>query len=186
MRNVYPQAGVACVFCDYKQEDTLTATELIASILRQLMLGLSAIPEPIRELYDHYNTGYTRPSDLTSLTSALEAQVGLYPRFYLIVDALDECSTLDATRDQFVSAIRSLATHDHVHILITSRDVLDLSLQFIDEPRIVINAHEDDLRAYITHRLDTEHRLKRLIKADEDLRNDIVAQVIERAAGMYV
>ncbi|KAJ7290078.1 ankyrin repeat-containing domain protein [Mycena rebaudengoi] len=186
MRNVYPHAGVACVFCDYKQEGTLTAPELVASILRQLMLGRSVIPESIRKLYNDFNAGYPRPSDLTTLTGALEAQVRLYPRVYLIVDALDECSTLDATRDHFVSTIRSLATHNHVHLLITSRDVLDLSQQFIGESCIIIGAHEDDLRAYIIHRLDTEHRLKRLVKADADLRNAIVEQVIEKAAGMFL
>ncbi|KAJ7784218.1 ankyrin repeat-containing domain protein [Mycena metata] len=184
MRDRFPQAGIACVFCDYKQQDTFTATELIASILRQLMLGRSAIPESIRKLYDEFNTGYTRPSDMNSLMSALQALV--HPRFYLIIDALDECSTLDATRDQFVSAIRSLANHSKVHILITSRDVPDLSQEFIGETRIVINADGDDLHAYITHRLDTEHRLKRLIKADVDLRNAIVAQVTEKAAGMFL
>ncbi|KAJ7595121.1 hypothetical protein C8J56DRAFT_822328, partial [Mycena floridula] len=186
VRKMYPDRGVACVFCDYKQQSTLTAAELIASILRQIMLDRPAIPKSMKELHEDFIGGYTRTSDLNRLTDALDAHLRLYPHFYLIVDALDECTDSENTRDKFIFAIRLLAKRDHVHILITSRDILDLSLRFVNEPCITIQAHESDLRTYITNRIETENRLTRLIKSDTNLKNYIVEQVIDKAAGMFL
>ncbi|KAJ7581669.1 ankyrin repeat-containing domain protein [Mycena floridula] len=125
---------------------------------------------------------------ITELFTALQTEVLLYSQVYIVVDALDECSESNQARKLFFS------THDqglwslpgHVHLLITSRDILSISQEFDNMPRIFIEAHNQDLETYIQGRVTTDIKLKRLVKEDMALAAEIVEQIILKAAGMFL
>ncbi|KAJ7578114.1 hypothetical protein C8J56DRAFT_869025, partial [Mycena floridula] len=173
--------GVVYLYCDYAQRTNQTTTELLGSILKQLVHNQRAISKQLISL--HEASRNTRPS-LSDLQRALEAQVAVYSSVYIVVDALDECSDIDATRETFMDALQSLPAT--VHLLVTSRDIFSIAQQFLGKPRIEVRARDEDLRTYIKGRLVSESRIARLLKGDAEFQEEIISQVISKAAGMFL
>ncbi|KAJ7578078.1 hypothetical protein C8J56DRAFT_1111897, partial [Mycena floridula] len=173
--------GVVYLYCDYAQRTNQTTTELLGSILKQLVHNQRTISKQLISL--HEASRNTRPS-LSDLQRALEAQVAVYSSVYIVVDALDECSDIDATRETFMDALQSLPAT--VHLLVTSRDIFSIAQQFLGKPRIEVRARDQDLRTYIKGRLVSESRIARLLRGDAELHEEIISQVISKAAGMFL
>ncbi|KAJ7125944.1 hypothetical protein C8R44DRAFT_668259, partial [Mycena epipterygia] len=147
------------------------------------MIDSPSIPESVKSLHSAFTSRRTRPCSLIDLVVALRAQLQLYSRVYLVVDALDECLE---NRDNFIGEIRSLMNIGRLQVLITSRDISTIGEQFTDDPRIDVLAHEEDICSYIVQRIRTEKRLKSLLNGDISLEQEIIAQVTEKAAGMFL
>ncbi|KAJ7125963.1 hypothetical protein C8R44DRAFT_617862, partial [Mycena epipterygia] len=178
-----PGVGVICIFFDYNQLSLQTPAGIVGSILRQLMIDSSSIPESVKSLHSAFTSCRTRPCSLIDLVTALQAQLQLYSRVYLVVDALDECLE---DWDNFIGEIRSLMNIGCLQVLITSRDISAIGEQFTDDPRIDVLAHEEDICSYIVQRIRTEKRLKSLLNGDISLEQEIIAKVTEKAAGMFL
>ncbi|KAJ7574967.1 ankyrin repeat-containing domain protein [Mycena floridula] len=178
-----PGVGVACIFFDYNQSTSQRGPEIIGSVLRQLLVD-SSIPQSLESFHAAFKANKSLPTSLTPFMVALQGQLQLYSRVYLVVDALDESS--ERMRDDFLFNIRSLTESGHLHVLITSRDIPSITHEFVNDSCIKIWAHEDDVQTYISLRIQQERRLKSLIRGDLDLKNEIVLQVTEKAAGMFL
>ncbi|KAJ7125958.1 hypothetical protein C8R44DRAFT_780796 [Mycena epipterygia] len=165
-----PGVGVAYIFFDYNQLSSQTPVAIMGSILRQLMIDSPSIPESVKSLHSAFTSGRTRPSGLTDIVVALQ-------------DALDECSD---DWDDFIAEIRSLMTTDCLQVLITSRDISALGHQFTNDSRIDVLAHDEDVRSYIAERMRREKRLKTLLNGHTSLEQEIVAEVTQKAAGMFL
>jgi ankyrin repeat domain-containing protein 50 len=178
------RVGVASVFCDYNNTKEQTPAELLYSIVRQLLVKSSNLTD----LRTVFTSGKSRPNDLKIIEASMHTVMAAYARVYVVVDALDECPETENSRDTFVSKLRSSMIHSkHLHILITSRrNILPTALGFTesDYSCIDISAHDDDLKTYITGRLRTEYRLKRVIHGDTVFEENIGAQVMEMASKM--
>ncbi|KAJ7581693.1 hypothetical protein C8J56DRAFT_250116 [Mycena floridula] len=182
-----PKIAVICIYFDYKRQEEQTPTQLLGSILKQLVQQHPSISDHLVTLHQSCLSRSAHPS-ITELFTALQTEVLLYSQVYIVVDALDECSESNQARKLFFS------THDqglwslpgHVHLLITSRDILSISQEFDNMPRIFIEAHNEDLKTYIQGRITTDIKLKRLVKEDMALAAEIVEQIILKAAGMFL
>ncbi|KAJ7577786.1 hypothetical protein C8J56DRAFT_869577 [Mycena floridula] len=179
-----PDVGVTCIFFDYNTSSSQSVADIFGSILRQLIISSSSISESLKSLHTAFKSGQSRPTSLSALGVALQAQIQLYSHVYLVVDALDECSV--NIRDDFISTIRSLADSGHLNVLITSRDISTIAQEFMNEARINVRAHDEDVLSYISYRIEHEKRLKTIVKEDAVLKKDIVTQVTEKAAGMFL
>ncbi|KAJ7125981.1 hypothetical protein C8R44DRAFT_618022 [Mycena epipterygia] len=178
-----PGVGVICIFFDYNQSSLQTAAGIMGSILRQIIIDSPSIPESVKSLHTLFSSGQACPSGLSDLVSALKAQLQLYSRVYLVIDALDECSE---DQDDFITELRSLMDTSSIQVLITSRDISTIGHQFHNDSRINVLAHHEDVCAYITQRIQKEKRLKSLLNGDISLEQDIVTKVTEKAAGMFL
>ncbi|KAJ7112303.1 hypothetical protein C8R44DRAFT_677276, partial [Mycena epipterygia] len=175
--------GVTYIFFDYNQSSSQTPPAIMGSILRQLLIDSPSVPESVKPVHALFTSGRTRPSGLSDLVIALKAQLQLYTRVYLVVDALDEYS---ANRNNFIAEIRSLMDTGGLQVLITSRDISTIKHQFQNNSCINVLAHHEDVCSYIAERMQREERLKTLLNGDTSLEQDIVAKVTEKAAGMFL
>jgi hypothetical protein len=91
---------------------------------------------------------------------------------------------LERNRELFLGLAKELSPF--VRFFITSRPHLDLVTTFPGLLRIDIMADESDVRAYLSHRINTHHRLSRLTVQSPNLRDEIIDTVHKRADGMYV
>ncbi|KAJ7572901.1 hypothetical protein C8J56DRAFT_805942, partial [Mycena floridula] len=178
-----PDIAVVYIYCDYNHAGQHTSTQLLGSIVKQLVERRPFIPLNLLSLLKSCSAQKTPPSS-PELMNILHAEVHSYSHVYLVVDALDECS--EEARDLFTSrtpwqGLRALS--ETVHLLITSRDIPWIAQAFRDEPRIQIQAHMDDLRTYIKGRTK---RLKALAKDDQSLEAEIIEQVTAKAGGMFL
>ncbi|KAJ7576491.1 ankyrin repeat-containing domain protein [Mycena floridula] len=179
-----PDVGVACIFFDYKTSSSQSVTDIFGSVIRQLLIDCSDIPNSLKSLHTSFQSRKSRTTSLDAMAAALQSQIQLYSRVYLVVDALDECSV--DIRDDFTSTIRSLTESGHLSVLITSRDIPTIAQEFTNETRFDVRAHDDDVLSYIRYRIRRESRLKTMIKRDATLEPEIVTRVTKKAAGMFL
>ncbi|KAJ7591985.1 ankyrin repeat-containing domain protein [Mycena floridula] len=177
-----PGVGVAYIFCDYRQSSIQGATDVIGSILRQLLINSEEIPGLLHSIHDCYKAVPPQPRTLHDFTTALEAQIQLYSRVYLVIDALDESSS--KTRDILISTVHRLAESGHLHVLVTSRQTI--GDEFANDSQIHIWANDGDIRRYITQRIRDGKELQKVVNGDETLQDEIINKVTEKADGMFL
>ncbi|KAJ7582105.1 ankyrin repeat-containing domain protein [Mycena floridula] len=179
-----PDVGVAYIFFRYNEANTQDIRALVASILRQLLIG-DTIPDGLKPLYNSFKDKRPLSQDLNMLVNALDSQIHSYSNVYLVVDAFDECT--EDIREDFLSRLRPLTGSNRLHILVTSRPLLSIESQFEDDQRINVRAHDDDVRAHILHQIRKHKRLKDLVKGGgAGFEDEIMGQIIEKAAGMFL
>lgn len=80
---------IAYIYCNYK-EPNLTAVNLVANMLLQLLRENTEISPEIITLYDTHSKQHTRPS-LAECSKLLKSEVRRLSKCFIVVDALDEC-----------------------------------------------------------------------------------------------
>ncbi|KAJ7591860.1 ankyrin repeat-containing domain protein [Mycena floridula] len=177
-----PGVGVAYIFCDYRQSSIQGAIDVIGSVLRQLLINSKEIPGSLHSIHNCYKAVPPQPRTLHDFTTALEAQIQLYSRVYLVIDALDESSS--ETRDELIKTVRHLAKSGHLHVLVTSRQTI--GDKFVNDSQIHIWANDGDIRRYITQRIRDGKELQKVVNGDEALQDEIINKVTEKADGMFL
>ncbi|KAJ7581603.1 hypothetical protein C8J56DRAFT_759141, partial [Mycena floridula] len=178
--------AVAYIYCDYTQQKDQTSIQLLGSILKQLVQRHRSLSDPLMTLYEQCSSRHAIPT-VAELIAAIAIVITTYSRVYLVVDALDECS--ERGQRIFSSTdpncgLRSLL--GKLHLLITSRDIPCISDELIGQPSLEIEAHTEDLAAYIKDRIAHSDKLLNLVRSDPPLELEIIIQVISRAAGMFL
>jgi hypothetical protein len=166
---------VLCIYCNYKEQIAQTVSNLIASLLRQLVQDRSVISDDIKMFYERHQYRGTSPT-LDEYTHVFNSEIGTYSKVFIVVDALDECPD-DGTRAHLLEELQSLS--GIVNLLVTSRELSSIAQHFEGTNRLNIRATDQDVRKYIEARIASVPR--RHLKA---LREEIVAQVVEKAQGM--
>ncbi|KAJ7582146.1 ankyrin repeat-containing domain protein [Mycena floridula] len=166
------RVGVAYIFFRYNEANTQDITALVASILGQLLIG-NTIPDWLKPLYDSFkDKRLALNQDLETLVNALDSQIQEYSDVYLVVDAFDEC--MEDIREDFLSTFRPLADSNRLRILVTSRPLLSIE-------------NDDDVCTHILDQIRKHKRLEKLVKGDQTrFEDEIVEQIIEKAAGMFL
>jgi hypothetical protein len=168
------KVAIAFLYFNYKEQVRQTVSNLIGSLLKQIVQYRVRISDSIKSLYEHCE-GRTRPT-LNDLMKALKAEISPYTKVFIIVDALDECS--EETREYLLRAFQSLA--GTVNLLFTSRNLPSIARYFEGTKRLDICPSDEDLRAYVEARFNqSRFGLRRL-----DVRETVVNRVVQRAQGM--
>ncbi|KAJ7589260.1 hypothetical protein C8J56DRAFT_784837, partial [Mycena floridula] len=181
-----PKIAVICIYCDYRQQEAQNPIQLLGSVLKQLAQQHPVLSDHLLALHKKYLSRGDHPS-IDELFKALQAEVSLYSQVYIVVDALDESSESNKAQELFFPNHQGLwSLADHVHLLVTSRDIPSISQEFDNTPRISIEAHKEDLETYIRGRIATDKKLKGLVEEDMKLAAEIIEEVIQKAAGMFL
>jgi hypothetical protein len=139
----------------------------------------------VKSFYKHHKDRETRPT-LEELRQVLQSEIKMFTKVFIVVDALDECSELDAdrTRSKLLMALRSLEST--INLLVTSRELASIAQDFRETKRLDIQADDQDVRRYIENRIPHEPRLARHVHGHPTFQEEIVVKIIENARGMYV
>ena len=164
--------AITFIYCNFGERNVQTVQNLVASLLKQIVQDRGVISDVVKSLYkDHRNT----PPTLDEYTKALQSEIKMFSRVFVVVDALDEC--LDNNRFLLLNALRSLWSN--VNLMITSRDLLSIAQLLPGTRRMDIRATDSDVRRYVEGRIARAPR--RHLKA---LREIIVDKVAENVKGM--
>ena len=180
-------AGIAYVYCDYKDSERQTVRNLISSLTRQLVDQCTDIPREAEKLFQKC-LKEDRPATLNEHVSLLLSISSSFAFAYIIIDALDECPEYDTKdheiRQLFIAKLKEL--EPFVNLFITSRSHLDLQQEFGKISPIDIRANDLDVKAYLISRISDYPRLSRFIDQDPKLKDIITDTVFRNAGGMYV
>jgi hypothetical protein len=173
--------GIAFIYCSYKEQMDQNLTNLVASLLQQLVQRHSVIPNKVRSLYEQHISKRTRPT-LAECYELLRSELTSCSRAFIVVDALDECNETNGTRSRLIAELLSLPPT--AYLLVTSRHVLSIEDTLNQSSRLEIRASDTDVRIYLENRIQEKSRLKRHVQADPSLRNPIIDTIVEKVQGM--
>lgn len=176
-----PGTGIAYMYCNFRRSDEQKPHNLLASILKQLVMGRPQVPDTVDQLYNYHRTKETQPS-LSEILKELHSITAAYSKCFIIVDALDECPNIDGGRRQFISELRKLQTHANVNILATSRMIpeiaQDLGTGYVS---LEIRASDEDVGRYLEGQI---HQLPNFVQRSTALQEVIKSGIVNTVKGM--
>lgn len=174
--------GIACIYCNFVEQDVQTPVNLLASIWRQLAYNRDSLSTDIEELYKIHRRQGTKPT-LEEVTMILWSEIVRYSKVFVVIDALDECSEKNQSREILLTSLRTLGPK--LNIMATSRFLENIRIEFQPMAQLEISASNNDVEKFVTERISRDARLSKFVKKDMALRKAIIEAVVENAQKMY-
>lgn len=151
-------------------------------MISQLAAELQIIPSGIQDLYDRFldkNTCAARKPSLEELVPLLPALVGEFDRIYIVIDGLDEC----LERQSLLEALVGLDSNSRTHLLVTSREEVDIKRKFNEKPAVCIQDDNvaRDVEIYVKSEIEKQPKLKRL---PDELKTKVIRELVKGAHSM--
>lgn len=172
--------GIAYLYCNFRRQQEQKPTNLLASILKQLIQRRLSVPENIASLYKHHKEAQNRPS-FDEISEVLQSVIANYSRTYIIIDALDECQV--SGRSLLLSEIFNLQTKTDVNFFATSRFIPEIVNMFEGSTSLEIYASDEDVARYLDGHMS---RLPSFVSRNCALQEEIKTEIIDVVDGMYV
>ena len=170
---------LAYLYLSYKDAEKHNISNLLTSLVCQLVFSEPALPVDLAASYEAHGSGATRPSH-AECNQLLRSIVRRCAKVFLIIDAFDEYP--EEWRGQLMTELQRL--EPHVNMLITSRTLPTIERQLSNASRLDIQARSDDILRYLRERITSSESLKSHSDKDPNLRNLISTTIAARAEGM--
>ena len=150
--------AVACFYVDFAAREEQSPTNVLGSILKQIVAGLERIPEEIRETFqDHKKVIGGRGLRVPEIVKMLQTVTSLRPTF-ICVDALDEC--VEGYQSEVLDSLRQvLEKSSSTRIFLTARRHIRGEMERNLGPRVAIlsiKPSNNDIVGYIRMRLSKD------------------------------
>jgi hypothetical protein len=185
-----PDVGLAYIYCNFRQRDKQKAVDLLANLVKQLSQQRSSFPDYVRSLSDQHKNKRTRPS-FEEISQTLQSVMSMYPRVFIVVDALDECQASDDCLARYLSEIFKLQSKCGANLFATSRFIPEIKEKFNGSISMDIRATDDDVRIYLDDHMPQLPEFvkcspERQKKLQEELQEEIKTAIVKAVDGMYV
>ncbi|KAH8585985.1 hypothetical protein B0O99DRAFT_695912 [Bisporella sp. PMI_857] len=138
-------------------------------------------PISLQRMYEECFSGQTQP-DASKLFSVLRDMLLGFDNIFIIVDALDECESLAEVLDMLEQIVAWKIPG--LHLLVTSRELREITACFDGSVRLYIAASEvdRDIRAHVLNVLKTDRECR---KWPLEVQQHVEERLMERCAGMF-
>ena len=178
--------AVAILYLSYRNQREQSARNLIGSLVRQVAHRKTTLSDDVIGLYGAHKLKESRPT-MNELSNLLHSEITRLSEVFILVDAMDECSANDYTREELLTTLQRLLKLPNVRLMITSRPVASyIESHLQGTAYLEIRAADEDLRKYIENRIPKERRLIPYVRGDDAFRAFIIDTIIAKAQGMYV
>lgn len=173
------KVGLAYVYFAFSRQNEQTVEHVLASLLAQLLRGVENPPSHLSEIKD--NGG--RPTR-TQLIDQLCLAASGYQKVFIVLDALDECSTKEQCRTAVLNDVSLLQSRTGIRILATSRydDDIASRLKGPHASTLPISAREEDVERFLT----SEIRNFDPDIFDADFVAEVASNVVKVTDGMFL
>jgi len=175
------KVGLAYIFFDFRRQSDQNLDSLFSSLLKQLLQGRSHLPDYVRSLYATHKPGRMRPP-VNKILAALHVAASAYLRVFCVIDALDECASMNGTRMGFLSELFNLRAGCRLSLLVTSRFIPEIHEQFHDDALLEIRAGHADVIQYVAGQ---SRHLPAFVGRNRDLQKEIETAIVGSVKGMY-
>jgi nucleoside phosphorylase len=191
LENTSPPRPVIYFYFDFKDTSKQTLESMVRSLISQLSSKSEQTWQSLVSLHSSYDSGRREPL-FESLSKVLLQMIEQVEEVWIILDALDECSTRRGpSKEGLLSWIEELlgSKKRNVHLLVTSRPEQDIESRVKEfarkEDMIPIQSSEvtNDIRVYIHTKLREDERFGRWRK-EPHVQEKIEIQLVEKANGM--
>lgn len=174
--------AIAYLYCNFRRHYEQKLEDLLLNLLKQLTQNRRTLPDSVKHLYHNHQKKRTRLS-LSEMSSALQSVASLYSKVFIIVDALDECQTLNDCCSRFLDELFRLQVTSGVNIFATSRFIPEIAEAFRDGVQLEIRAAEGDIRAFLAQHMSPR---RAFLRKNQSLQDDIKTAIVTNVHGMYV
>ena len=174
-------SGVSYIYCDYRMQQEQTLSTLVASLLKQVLQQQQVITTNVKEACQGHMWADTRPT-FQEMLNMLQTAMGSFSRTYVIVDALDELSSQDRVRQNLLEELRNLQVAHGYNLLVTSRHITNLTLEFPKPLCLEIRASPEDVRRYVCGHMK---QLPNCVRTNVGLQESIISSIVAAVDGMY-
>lgn len=156
-----PEIAVIYFYFDFHAAEKMKYDNLLRSLIVQLSVQSTKVPESLTDLFSHCQDGQHQPT-IDALTLTLRQILETFQQVFIILDALDECNE----REKLLLLLETIFNWhlDKLHILSTSRRETDIEdcLEPLVTGQISIQSARvnSDIRIYIDERLGKDPKLK--------------------------
>ena len=174
---------LAYFYCDFRNERSTSAAEVMRSLLSQLLQQFSSYTADPGDLIVEL------AKQKAEMVSASARNFACYVsrtakhfcrQPFLVLDALDECEDIE----ELIDALKELNTGG-VRLFVTSRPLQVIKDSFLDLPSIDMDTMKyevsADIKLHVTRELDSHRRLRIM---DASLKNEIYSVLCKKADGM--
>ena len=172
--------GVAYIYCDYLKYREQSPIHLVGSLLKQLADQQNPTSVSLRSYCHEHRSSNTDPTPKRAF-EFLKDECESWSRVFIIVDALDECSEKDATRQRLIEGLLSLQGSNRINILVTTRPIPSILCEFEVWEHLVIRANSADIQNYL---LGQMNRFSKRVVVGKHLQAQIISAIIDAADGM--
>lgn len=152
MRRIHrSNSCIAYIYFDYKSEEKQTGDYIVRTLLKQLLSPLDLVPPELGEVYDSCCSEFKDPEKVV-LSSQLLSATAKFSNVFIMLDALDECS--NQTLKEVIDLIRRFKDSG-IKVFCTFRPFINIEDR-LGVPIHLIDAHDDDVRNYLSIRLNNE------------------------------
>ena len=173
--------GIAYLYCSFQRQQEQNPTDMLASLLKQLIQEQHSVPESVKSLYERHEKR-KRPS-LEEISKLLHSVVAGYSRVFILIDALDECQTSNGVRRKFLSEVFNLRAKTGVNLFATSRFIPEITGEFEESISLEIRASSEDVQRYLDGHMS---QLPAFVLRSRDLQEEIRTTITKAVDGMYV
>lgn len=173
--------GVAWYYCDYRERLSLTPVTFATSLLRQLSVQTKPFPQPLLDFYELFKSESPQKQS-RYLMKTLISVCSKFSECFVVVDALDEIDPKH--RKEFLKILKELQRAS-VKIFATTRSHMhDISEAFSSDIRQLVEAHENDIKSFLTNSLTNSENMVELL--DNSMKEGIVNTLSQNANGMFL
>ena len=181
--------GIACFYCDYRDQTTQKGAEIIGSLVAQFLAGLREVPSDIAKEFTDAEKSYTK-LELCQGVTMLESLVKMYDKSFLCIDGVDELEVgAQQTLLHAMKELLSSSAGQKTSVFFTGRPHIKLHVLQHFPPadrEIEIEASEDDISCFVSHYIDTKDPIPDRLAMNDELRHKIITTVTRKSGGMYV
>ena len=172
--------GLVYFYCDFSRQEAQQFDQVMLAWLRQLAESSTNIPLQISEFYKRHRGEKTKPS-LEKIRETIRTLAKTLTKFYVVVDALDECQALDGCQRQLIYEILDLQKTIGANVLATSRPITHIQEAFHAWNSIEIRATNDDIGNYVDKSIAD---LPNFVITSSELQEETKISIVEAADGM--
>ena len=178
---LYDMAGerniaVSFFYVDFAAREEQSPTNILGSLLKQIVGGLERIPDEIRRTFqDHKKTIGGRGLRVAEIVKMMQT-VTSFQQTFMCVDALDEC--VERHRPEVLDSLRQiLEKSPNTRIFLTGRQHIWGEIgRNLGEGAIVLSTKldPDDIVGYVRMGLSKDTSLERM---GSDLENEVISSI---------
>jgi len=177
--------AVLSLYCDYQAQKDQSAVNMIGALIRQVALGTPRIPREVKNAFEESKQGGGQGLRLADMVKLFVKTISSIELVYLCVDAVDEM--LRQHRSEFLRALQQVIQDaPNVRLFLTGRPYIrgELDKHLTKGAYIIhVAADQGDITMYLSRKIDDDDD-QDPDSMTEDLRNDIMKTMLEKASEM--
>ena len=177
--------AVSCFYLDFAARNEQSATNVLGSLLKQMVGGVERVPEGISRAFQHQQMtiGGRRPK-LANIVEMLQL-ITSSRKTFMCIDALDECAGVEQAR-LFGSLKKILDKSPSTRIFATGRSHILAEIERRlagNVTSVSVSPPEEDVITCLRSRLGEDQTLDAM---DETLEAEILEKIPKNISGMCV